>query len=361
MVTFSLCMIVKNEENVLARCLDSVADLMDEIIIVDTGSTDRTKEIAANYTDQIYDFAWVDDFAAARNFSFSKATMDYIYTPDADEMLDEENREELRKLKEALLPQIEIVQMKYRTVTSYNTVLNAATEYRPRLFKRLREFCWIDPVHETVRLDPVVFDSDIEILHMPETLHSKRDFSIFEKAVRSQGSLSEKLLKMYAMELEKSGDVQDLERACEYFSTILREDADVLHQQYAVCILSRFYRESKQETAFFQTVLKDMGKDPCAEVCCELGQFFWDAGDPEEAALWFYNAAYETRSVLDVHASGDHALKKLQECYRVLLTSSEDPATAAYYEAQLREAEQNCRDWHLPEEESHGSMNMTKN
>ena len=73
MITISLCMIVKNEEKLLARCLDSVAGLMDEIIIVDTGSTDRTKEIAARYTDKIYDFEWVQDFSAARNFAFSKA------------------------------------------------------------------------------------------------------------------------------------------------------------------------------------------------------------------------------------------------------------------------------------------------
>ena len=60
MIEISCCMIVKNEEKVLARCLDSVADLMDEIIIVDTGSTDGTKEIAARYTDKIYDFEWID-------------------------------------------------------------------------------------------------------------------------------------------------------------------------------------------------------------------------------------------------------------------------------------------------------------
>lgn len=55
MIEISLCMIVKNEEKILARCLDSVADLVDEIVIVDTGSTDATKKIAANYTDKIYD------------------------------------------------------------------------------------------------------------------------------------------------------------------------------------------------------------------------------------------------------------------------------------------------------------------
>ena len=89
---FSLCMIVKNEERVLARCLDSLKDVMDEIIIVDTGSSDRTRRIAAEYTDLIYDFARVDDFSAARKFAFSKATGDYIYSADADEYLDEENQ-----------------------------------------------------------------------------------------------------------------------------------------------------------------------------------------------------------------------------------------------------------------------------
>lgn len=70
MISVSLCMIVKNEEDVLERCLKSVAGLVDEIIIVDTGSTDRTREIATHFTNQIFDFPWQDDFSAARNEAF---------------------------------------------------------------------------------------------------------------------------------------------------------------------------------------------------------------------------------------------------------------------------------------------------
>lgn len=75
MVSISLCMIVKNEEDVLARCLESAADLVDELIVVDTSSTDRTREIAARFTDKVYDFPWRDDFFAARNESFSHASI----------------------------------------------------------------------------------------------------------------------------------------------------------------------------------------------------------------------------------------------------------------------------------------------
>lgn len=70
MNTISLCMIVKNEEQALPKCLESIKDIVDEIIIIDTGSTDRTKELAKKFTDKIYDFEWINDFGAARNYSF---------------------------------------------------------------------------------------------------------------------------------------------------------------------------------------------------------------------------------------------------------------------------------------------------
>ena len=87
MSTISLCMIVRNEEQVLRCCLDSICSLVDEILIADTGSTDLTKEIAKDYTEKIWDFPWIDDFSAARNFIISKARSEYFMWLDADDCL----------------------------------------------------------------------------------------------------------------------------------------------------------------------------------------------------------------------------------------------------------------------------------
>ncbi|MGG0262779.1 glycosyltransferase family 2 protein [Bacillus mycoides] len=87
MVMISLCMIVKNEAHTLDRCLQSIKGIPDEIIIIDTGSTDGTKEIARKWTPHIYDFKWICDFSAARNEAFRHAKMEYIFWLDADDIL----------------------------------------------------------------------------------------------------------------------------------------------------------------------------------------------------------------------------------------------------------------------------------
>lgn len=87
----SICMIVKNEEKVLRRCLDSVKDIADEIIIVDTGSEDSTKDIAVEYTNLVYEYKWKNDFSKARNFAASKASGEWIMAIDADEYVDSES------------------------------------------------------------------------------------------------------------------------------------------------------------------------------------------------------------------------------------------------------------------------------
>ncbi len=96
--TVSLCMIVKNEEDNLDACLLSIKHLVHEMVIVDTGSTDRTKEIALSHGAKVVDFPWIDNFAAARNISLDHATSDYAFWLDADDRIDPLNQEKLQNL-----------------------------------------------------------------------------------------------------------------------------------------------------------------------------------------------------------------------------------------------------------------------
>lgn len=333
MVSISLCMIVKNEEAVLARCLDTVADLVDEIIIVDTGSSDKTKEIARKYTKNIYDFQWIDDFSAARNFAFSKATKDYIYSADADEVLDEENRQRFRILKEGMLPEIEIVQMMYGNQLEHGTVYNYDKEYRPKLFKRQRQFVWEEAIHEQVRLQPVVFDSDIVITHMPEQSHAKRDLQNFYKQTQAGNKLSKRLQNMYAKELFLCGDAEDFIHASDYFAEVAADVERTSDEVMEAClVVAKAARLVEEPILFFKYAMKVVAGEGCSEVCCELGHFYEQIEDYEEAAIWFYNAAYETEPVLALASKEKESLEGLVRCYEKMGIHEE----AAFYKAELQ-------------------------
>jgi len=99
-MSISLCMIVKDEEKLLEQCLNSVKDIVDEIIIVDTGSKDKTKEIAKKFTKNVLDFEWKNDFSEARNFSIEKATKDWIMFLDADDVIAKEDHKDIKELVE---------------------------------------------------------------------------------------------------------------------------------------------------------------------------------------------------------------------------------------------------------------------
>lgn len=94
----SVCMIVKNEEKILEKSLKSISKYNFDIVIVDTGSTDKTKEVALKYTKNVFDYKWCNDFAKARNFSISKAKGDYILVIDADEIIESIDVNSVKKL-----------------------------------------------------------------------------------------------------------------------------------------------------------------------------------------------------------------------------------------------------------------------
>lgn len=333
MITISVCLIVKNEEKVLARCLESLKDIADEIILVDTGSSDNTKTIAEEYNCKIYDFKWIDDFSAARNYSFSKATMDYIYVADADELIDEENIKRFLALKMTLLPEIEIVQMYYTNQLKFNTTYNYDKEYRPKLYKRLREFKWMDEIHETVRLEPVIYDSEIEVIHMPEGNHANRDFSIFLKMVKQGKVLSSKLRMMYARELFIAGEDEDFLDSESYFDQQMEEVLGEEELKIVLCVLTKCGRIKGDMNIILKNSLKNMSFDKASsEVCFEVGEHYFSIFDYKEASIWYYNAAFETEATLNLHYKQDYPLGKLSECYFYL----GDLDQAKYYE-QLKQ------------------------
>ena len=92
----SVCIIAKNEEKHIEECLKHLLPYDMEIIVVDTGSTDKTKEIAHKYTNNVFDFAWINDFSAARNFCANKATNDWILVIDCDEYVEKIDTKLLR-------------------------------------------------------------------------------------------------------------------------------------------------------------------------------------------------------------------------------------------------------------------------
>jgi glycosyltransferase involved in cell wall biosynthesis len=158
MPVLTLCMIVKNEERYLADCLQSVKGIADEIVIVDTGSTDSTIEIAQSYNANVHYFEWINDFSAARNYALSKSTGDWILYLDADERLDEKSKRDLLKIISS--PQ---------KIGYYCNVLSIDRESgRDHSLRYVRLFCnipglkFIGKVHE--QIEPSLYECGVALI-----------------------------------------------------------------------------------------------------------------------------------------------------------------------------------------------------
>jgi GT2 family glycosyltransferase/tetratricopeptide (TPR) repeat protein len=165
----SLSMIVKNEEANLPACLESAADLVDEIVIVDTGSTDRTKEVAARFGARVFDFPWCDDFAAARNESLAHASGEWIFWLDADDRLDEDNRRKLRDLFGRLNGENAAYAMKCLCLPDQQTGTVTAVDHI-RLFRNHPGIRFEHRVHEQIlsavrRVGSEIRFSDVAVHH----------------------------------------------------------------------------------------------------------------------------------------------------------------------------------------------------
>jgi tetratricopeptide (TPR) repeat protein len=157
----SLCMIVKNEAAHLAQCLCSVAGLVAETVLVDTGSTDCTKDVAIGLGARVYDFPWCDNFATARNESLGHATGDWILWLDADEFLDHANRHKLANLFVSIARSRAVAYlMRQRSAPSERFGVATLTDHL-RLFPNLPSLRWRYRVHEQIL--PALSNNGLEV------------------------------------------------------------------------------------------------------------------------------------------------------------------------------------------------------
>lgn len=285
-ITISLCMIVKNEETIIARCLKSIKGIPDEIVIVDTGSTDRTKEIVSEFTDKVYDFPWIDDFAAARNFAFSQATMEYILWLDADDILLEGDREQFLKLKQSFNTVMDAVNMPYNLAFDQFGAVTYSLR-RNRLVRRKKNFRWIGPVHEYLEVYGNILNSDICITHKdPGKNDSDRNLKIYEKRLSKGEEFSPRDLYYYANELF---DHQLNNRAIEAYQKFLKTGQGWVEDILSACgKLADCYQNLGDKDKELEYIFKSFQyAPPRAEFCCRLGYYFLNAKQYEQGAFWY--------------------------------------------------------------------------
>lgn len=217
----SICMIVKNEESVLDRCLSGASRFADELIIVDTGSKDGTKEIARRYTSLVYDYPWHDSFCDARNFSFEKASGDYLMWLDADDVIDDENADRILKLKEASFEGADAVSTICR---NYSETGLTTYWFRRRIFRKSLHPIWKYDVHEAIPAAPSwrnIFREDITILHKkgPPT-DTSRNLRIYERINRDKCELDAREKCHLCGEYAVNGQ---FEKACALYRAVRHE------------------------------------------------------------------------------------------------------------------------------------------
>ena len=289
MATISLCMIVRDEALTLRRCLDAVKDAVDEIVIVDTGSADDTIAIAKTYTDHVHTFVWIDDFAAARNFAFSLAKMDYIFWLDADDVMEKDQAAALRSLADNLDKAVDAVMMRYQTAFD-ESGRPTFSFMRERLLRNGAGFSWMEPVHEYIAISGRIIQSEIEIKHMKPPgradQKSDRNLRIYERTLLEKGQLSPRGQYYYARELMDHGRDR---AAIAAFESFLRGKKGWVEDNITACLeMGRCHFRLDEPDDGARAILRSFAYDtPRAEVCCELGYLAKRQNDYRKAAFWF--------------------------------------------------------------------------
>jgi glycosyltransferase involved in cell wall biosynthesis len=307
MPTLSVAMIVRDEADKLAGVLADANGFCDELVVVDTGSTDDTMEIARAAGAIVHEFEWIDDFATARNYSFDQCTGDWIIWLDADDRLPAEVQAAIRAIKPTLTDDLDAVLAEYR-LWDTNGVRVLTRFDRERLLRRAAGLRWGGEVHEAILVPDGrwVRSTEIYVEHRPaahRTSPSQRNLRILQNLIAA-GDASARNLFYLGNELVENGRHAEAVDAYERYlaATIYpweRYSARVF-MSTSLSTLGRY------DEAFRQSIAA-IGDDPSrAEAYVKAGIYFYDRQDWPKALPLFLAATEAQRPIFGFAIEADY-------------------------------------------------------
>lgn len=320
MIPISVCIITKNEAEHLDKCLKSLSAYPFEIIVVDTGSSDNSKEVARKYTDKVFDFEWINDFSAARNFSISRASHNMIFVLDTDELLVEFDLDKIQQLIAEHPKSVGLIKrLDYFEIDGEK---HCQTTIIDRLFNR-KYYHYERPIHEilvpTANLSTASYTLPIVADHFGYIGTAEK---LYEKSMRD--------INLLLPEIEKAPN-----EPYYYFQ---------MAQSY-LCM-----REHEHAFEYFQMALE---RNPAPEedytriLVCNYGNMLLDRGKSEEASslLSFYeyygNNADYLCMIGVMYLQRTQLLKALPEFVKALSAPSRDSVESrviSYYIGYIYES-----------------------
>ena len=279
MKSLSVTLIVKNEQDNLARLMPMLT-FADEVVVVDTGSTDKTVQVARQFTDSVYTFTWCDDFSKARNFAISKATQDYIMWLDADDTLPPETQQAVVEWKKSA-ESADMYYMRYSMSGEFPFWF-----WRERIIRRTGKCRFKGFIHEVIAPFGEVRYLDCQVIHNPTATHEQRNFGIYQRALQQHRRFSLRDRFYYARTLIECGQTQSALPILRTFAANPRAYAVDRVDAY------RLLANSALAVGDTDTALKYLSNSvkllpPSGEICCLFGACYMAKHLYRYAAMWY--------------------------------------------------------------------------
>jgi len=292
----SLTLIMKDEKETIARVLNSAKQFCDEMIVVDTGSTDGSMDLAIECGATVYDFKWNNNFSDARNYAINQATGDYGIWLDADDTISQPEIEKILELKRNDFFDADIVMLKYKISESFSF-------FRERIFKLNKTHYFEGFVHESICLSGKVIKQDIEIEHKKLKSAGSRNLDIYLSHDKTKFSPRERYY--FARELYYNGYYEEAGKEFENFLIVGNFNPNLID---AAVLKNRCDKKTKNGN--IDTLLKALKYGITPLLCCEIAQYFFERKEWKNAILW-YTYAQNCDDMADEGAFCDDSYKSL--------------------------------------------------